>query len=141
MFKRTKKFGDRPETEIAIEVGLMFIALFITKIVMAELLILLTIVVLLLANFAVRYERNEWKVFVLGTIVGFTMEWAGDALYHQFTWKQTFVDQTLFGMPLWLPALWGYGFVMMRRIGNVLVHEKRYKRDKPKAYHKLFNKQ
>ena len=39
------------------------------------------------------------------------------------TGVETFVRNSLFGiMPLWLPFLWGYGFIVIRRSVHILDH-------------------
>lgn len=37
------------------------------------------------------------------------------------TGVEVFIRNSLFGiMPLWLPLLWGYGFIAIRRAANIL---------------------
>lgn len=78
------------------------------------------ILVLLTATFAIKYYSDEWKVLLLGIILGFTFEIAGDLIYQAQFWE----NASLFGIPIWLPLMWGYGFIFIRRIGNILTKTK-----------------
>jgi hypothetical protein len=61
--------------------------------------------------FLVRKEKGEILVFFLG----FFMMILSEATFVS-TGVETFVRNTLFGlMPLWLPFLWGYSFVVIKR--------------------------
>lgn len=76
------------------------------------------IAVVLLYWYFIDYKVGEWKIFLLGVIVGFIAEVGGDTIYQMQYW----VQGSLFGIPLWLPLFWGLGFVMMRRIGNNILN-------------------
>lgn len=59
------------------------------------------------AALLVRYEKNDGLAFLVGTF-GMTVS----ELFFISTGVETFERVSLFGvMPLWLPLLWGYGFV------------------------------
>ena len=59
----------------------------------------------------IKRAHNDILIFVLGFIVMIICE----SLFVS-TGVETFVRNSLFGlMPLWLPFLWGYGFVVIKR--------------------------
>ncbi len=63
-------------------------------------------------------EKHDWLILVFG----FLAMIGAEALFVS-TGVETFTRHTLFGlMPLWLPFLWGYAFVTMKRVLKVLGH-------------------
>ncbi|MBI2664900.1 hypothetical protein HYX10_06195 [Candidatus Woesearchaeota archaeon] len=63
------------------------------------------------AAFAVKYERKDGLFFAAGFIIMLFSEY-----FFISTGVETFARNSLFGvMPLWLPLLWAYAFVAMRR--------------------------
>ncbi len=65
---------------------------------------------------AVKRNPHDVLVFVFGFFIMIPFECLFVA-----TGVETFTRQTLFGLlPLWLPLLWGYGFVAMKRSIAVL---------------------
>jgi hypothetical protein len=64
----------------------------------------------------VRYEKNDNLVLLFGFLVMIASE-----LFFISTGVETFSRRTLFGkMPLWLPFLWAYAFVAMKRAVAIL---------------------
>ncbi|MBN2052170.1 hypothetical protein JW756_01585 [Candidatus Woesearchaeota archaeon] len=58
-----------------------------------------------------RYEQRDFLFFIFGFIAMIISEYL-----FVSTGVETFVRNTLFGlMPLWLPFLWAYAFVAMKR--------------------------
>lgn len=84
-----------------------------------EIVFAFVIAILLLVNFKIKYSKNEWELFLIGCLAGFIIEVALGKIYRLQYWQQ----DSLFGVPLWLPLLWGYGFVFIRRIGNLIVKD------------------
>lgn len=84
-----------------------------------EIIFTLVIAALLLVNFKIKYNKNEWGLFFIGCLAGFIIEIALGKIYRMQYWQQ----DSLFGVPVWLPLLWGYGFVFIRRIGNLIVKD------------------
>lgn len=77
----------------------------------------LYIVVIFIA-FKIKRERTELQVFFLGMLIMIVMEYI-----FVSTGVETFVRNSLFNMmPIWLPLLWGYGFVAIKRSVRVLEH-------------------
>lgn len=60
--------------------------------------------------------KNEYKVFIVGMVLMFLF-----GFIFISTGVETFTRNTLFGMPIWLPILWGYGMVAGRRVGEYLI--------------------
>ena len=61
--------------------------------------------------FLIKKEKGEIPLFFLG----FFMMMLSEVVFVS-TGVETFIRNTLFGlMPLWLPFLWGYGFVAIKR--------------------------
>ncbi len=80
-------------------------------------LLSLLYVVIILISFKIKYIKNEHKVFIGGFIFMVLSEFI-----FVSTGVETFVRNTLFNlMPLWLPFLWGYGFVVIRRVSEYLI--------------------
>lgn len=66
---------------------------------------------IILTSFSVKREEKDLLVFVFGLVVLTISE----ALFVS-TGVETFTSKTLFGiMPVWLPILWGYAFVAIKR--------------------------
>ncbi|MBI4148941.1 hypothetical protein HY491_00695 [Candidatus Woesearchaeota archaeon] len=62
-------------------------------------------------SFLIRYEQRDAFFFIFGFIIMTLAEYL-----FVSTGVETFVRNTLFGvMPVWLPFLWGYAFVAMKR--------------------------
>ena len=62
-------------------------------------------------SFAIKYEQKDYLFFIFGFIIMIISEY-----FFVSTGVETFVRNSLFGlMPLWLPVLWAYGFVAMKR--------------------------
>ncbi len=74
-------------------------------------------VIIILLAFKIKYIKHEWKVYLGGFILMVFFEWIFIS-----TGVETFVRNSLFGiMPLWLPFLWGYGFVAVTRVSKYLM--------------------
>lgn len=74
---------------------------------------LLTVVYIgiILISFFVKKEKGDIFIFIFGFFVMILSE-----MVFVSTGVETFIRNTLFGlMPLWLPFLWGYGFVAIKR--------------------------
>ncbi len=82
-----------------------------------EIIFTFAIIILLLINFKADYHKNEWGLFLIGCIFGLIIEVVLGGIYRLQYWQQG----SLFGVPIWLPIVWGYGFVIIRRIGNLIV--------------------
>ncbi len=73
-------------------------------------------IVIIIVALLVKRERNDLAVLAFG----FCFMIASEYVFVS-TGVETFVRNTLFGlMPLWLPFLWAYGFVAIRRGVEIL---------------------
>ena len=95
----------------------LFLVLGLFLFTQKELFIVIGMVLLIGLSFAIKYYANEWKLLLAGIILGFVFEIGGDLIYKAQYWN----NASLFGIPFWLPLMWGYGFIFIRRIGNILV--------------------
>lgn len=61
--------------------------------------------------FFFQYMKNDGLIFIFGFVMMTISEY-----FFISTWVEQFIRNSLFGiMPLWLPFIWGYGFVAIRR--------------------------
>lgn len=73
-------------------------------------------IAIIAAAFAARRERNDGIVFIFGLFAMTLSEY----LFIS-TGVETFERHSLFGlMPIWLPLLWAYGFVAIKRAARIL---------------------
>ena len=81
-----------------------------------DFLLTLLYILIILISFAVRYEQHEY-VFI---VFGFTVITVSE-LFFVSTGAEVFRRASLFGsIPLWLPFLWAYAFVAIKRSVAVL---------------------
>lgn len=76
-----------------------------------------SVVVLAVLFLVLHRERGEITLFIIGVILGIVLEVGGDMIYKLQYWEHG----SFFGIPYWLPLMWGYAFVFIRRIGNHIV--------------------
>jgi len=86
-------------------------------IVKNDLLLTALYVIVIAFSFALKQYKKDIVVFVFGFIIMTASEY----IFLQ-SGAETFNRNSLFGiMPLWLPFLWGYGFVVIKRSTLLLV--------------------
>jgi len=79
-------------------------------------LLSLVYAILIVVLFFIKYEKNDLYIFVFGFLIMILSEY----LFIS-TGVEVFLRNSLFGvMPLWLPFLWGYGFVAIKRSVKIL---------------------
>ncbi len=78
------------------------------------------IILILFISLAIRYHEGEWTLFFIGLIIGFVVEVLSGLVFRMQHWE----NASLFGIPIWLPIFWGYGFIFIYRIGNLVVRRK-----------------
>jgi len=66
--------------------------------------------------FKVKTHKNEYKVFILGLVVGSFIEIVLGFVNRTQFWKEA----TFLGIPTWLPIAWAMGFVVITRVGMTL---------------------
>ena len=71
---------------------------------------------IIVVSFFIKYEKRDYVFFIFGLIVLTISE----SIFIS-TGVETFERNSLFGlMPLWLPVLWAYAFVVIKRTINIL---------------------
>ncbi|MEK6841956.1 MAG: hypothetical protein AABX91_02275 [Nanoarchaeota archaeon] len=106
---------------ILIQVVSLLLAFIVMTLVKGdELIFTVTILAILLINFKIKYYKNEWALFFVGLVLGFFIEVVLGLVYRMQYWE----NPTLLGVPIWLPIVWGYAFVFIRRIGNAIIENK-----------------
>lgn len=94
-----------------------WISFFVLQVLVIDEKIVTVAAVIFSAFLFFRYERGEIYIYLTGVVVGLIIEVG----LGQVARTQFFTNASLFGVPLWLPLAWGYGFVVMRRIGNGII--------------------
>lgn len=61
-------------------------------------------------------DKSELVIFFYGVLVGLLVETVGTSV----SGYQSFAEPDFAGIPVWLPIVWGYGFIAMKRIGVIL---------------------
>ena len=73
-------------------------------------------IVIIVATFFIHRAKNDFIVLAFGFVIMIISEYIFIS-----TGVETFVRHSLFGlMPLWLPFMWAYGFVAIKRSVEVL---------------------
>lgn len=73
-------------------------------------------VLIILAALAIKRSHNDWLVMIFGFLIMTVFEY----LFVR-TGVETFGRNSLLGlMPLWLPFLWAYGFIAIKRAVEIL---------------------
>jgi hypothetical protein len=76
----------------------------------------LAYIVIIAVSLLVKYEKKEYILFIFGFIIMIVFE----SIFIS-TGVEVFERNSLFGlMPLWLPFLWAYGFIAIKRCVGIL---------------------
>ncbi len=79
-------------------------------------LLTLVYIAIITVSLIIKNTKNDLRVFVFGFFIMIASEYL-----FVSTDVETFQRNSLFGlMPLWLPFLWGYGFVAIKRSIEIL---------------------
>lgn len=85
--------------------------------------LLLTIVFTAMLTATLTIKRYPGDIFALiyGSVLGFALEvfQTSIAKFHSFS------NPDILGIPIWMPLVWGYGFVLMKRIGTIIYEDAR----------------
>ncbi len=83
--------------------------------------ILLTVlfVAMLAAILAIKRYPGDLFVLIYGSALGFFLEvfQTSIAKFHNFA------NPDFLGLPVWMPLVWGYGFMLMKRIGIIIYED------------------
>lgn len=71
---------------------------------------------LILLLIYIHKDKSELVIFIYGVVIGTIIEVIGT----QISGYQSFAKPDFGGIPVWLPVVWGYGFIAMKRIGLIL---------------------
>ena len=96
---------------------LAWIAFFILQVLVVKELTLTIAALALCVLLYVRRERGELHLFALGVFLALVIELGLGLVARSQHWEHA----SLLGIPYWLPLIWGYGFVVIRRVGNLVV--------------------
>ena len=96
-------------TSIIIMMGLI-------SIIKNDYYLLLVYILVIGISLKIYYEKKEYKLLIAGIIFMFIAEF-----FFISTKVEVFTSQTLVNMPIWLPVLWGYGFIVIKRISYELL--------------------
>ena len=80
---------------------------------MSELAITVFIVLAMTGTWIVKYHNREWILSLVGLGFGILIEVG----FRVFGYQQVWVNASFFGVPCWLPIVWGFGFVIITRLG------------------------
>jgi hypothetical protein len=70
----------------------------------------------IVVSLSIYHKKNEFYILLYGFCIMILAEY-----FFVSTGVETFTRTTLFGlMPLWLPFLWAYGFVVIKRSVEIL---------------------
>ena|ERR1035437_601189 len=96
-------------------IPLLFIFIFLLY-VKNEIAITILGIAVVAITFKFKYYKNEIELLVFGIIFGLFME-----CFASYVLEFQFWNHSLFLIPMWLPLAWGYLFIVMRRIGDIII--------------------
>lgn len=82
-----------------------------------ELVLTFAITILAAITFIISYHSNEWLLFLVGLGFGIIVEVGLRYFGYQQVWERA----SFFGVPYWLPIIWGFGFVIITRLGGFIL--------------------
>ena len=94
----------------------ILVMILLVKVIKNDYYLLIVYALLILTMLKINYEKNEYKLLISGIIFMFVTEYIFIS-----TGIETFTSQTLINMPIWLPLLWGYGFIVINRVSKELL--------------------
>lgn len=96
---------------------LSWIVFFVAQVLINNEMFLTILSIVFSVVLLLRREPGEVLLFFVGFATGLIIEVGLGMVTRTQHWE----NASLFGVPYWLPVIWGYGFVVMRRIGNLIV--------------------
>ena len=94
-------------------IGFIIFFVFQSKGKLSEKVLTLFIALAAVITWLISYHHNEWLLFVIGLLFGIFIEVGLRYFGYQQKWK----DASFFGVPYWLPIIWGFGFIIITRLG------------------------
>lgn len=95
----------------------LWIAFFVFQVLVLSELPLTVLALGLCIILLLRRVPGELHLFVFGLLMALVIELGLGLVARSQHWDHA----SLFGIPYWLPLMWGYAFVVMRRVGNGIV--------------------
>ena len=103
-------------TKITVNILQIILMLLLIPIVINDYFLTLIYIIIITLSLIVKYEKKD----LLFLATGFVVMLIGEYFFIK-TGVETFNRNSLFNlMPLWLPFLWAYLFVIIKRIINIL---------------------
>ena len=102
--------------KIILNVIQILVMILLVKVIKNDYYLIIVYALLILTMLKINYEKNEYKLLISGIIFMFVTEYIFIS-----TGIETFTSQTLINMPIWLPLLWGYGFIVINRVSKELL--------------------
>jgi hypothetical protein len=102
--------------KIILELIPILLMIFLIPFVKNDYLLTVLYIIISLIALMIKHEKREYVFYLFG-FFGMILS---EALFIS-TGVETFERNSLFGiMPIWLPFLWGYGFIVMKRVVKIL---------------------
>jgi hypothetical protein len=96
---------------------LCWIGFFVAEVTVKNELIMTAFAACMSAGLLIGFEKGEALLYAIGLALGLVIEVGLGLIFRMQHWD----NASLFGVPYWLPIIWGFGFVTIRRIGNYIV--------------------
>jgi hypothetical protein len=105
-------------TQLAL-IALPFVAFFLVQISVRkhEIALAFTTLGMTAYSFLLGYQPGEAVLFLVGLALGLFIEVGLGLVIRTQHWKHA----SLFGVPYWLPLMWGYGFIVIHRLGDLIL--------------------
>ena len=96
--------------KIIIQTLPLILMIILIMIIQNDFLLLGIYIIIIIFSFLIKYHKREYIYFLFGLIGMFISE-----MIFIRTGVETFNRASFFGMPIWLPLLWAYAFVIIKR--------------------------
>lgn len=95
----------------------LYLLIFIFKAVASpgELIVTVVAILAVFITFLLWYNEGEFGLLMLGVMLGMFIEVGLTGVVGER--QQIWLEASLFGIPYWLPIMWGIAFVVLPRIG------------------------
>jgi len=111
---------DKKYKQFLIEILPLAVGFILQPFIHSEYIFTAVVVAILLISWKIKYYKGEWKLFLVGLILGFVFEALGGLINRTQYWE----NASLLGIPIWLPIFWGYGFIFIYRLGKLIIKTK-----------------
>ena len=72
-------------------------------------------ILIIIISLLIKYEKKDYLFLIFGLVIMTFFEFIFIS-----TGVENFTRNSLFGMPIWLPILWAYGFIAIKRAIKIL---------------------